>query len=925
MSVDLTEKRYQKLVRTRTPSDCLKFFVGMDNKERRRFAAVAQTTYRLVDAEWRNDRGQKTPLLGKPFHEQVNNARVGLVATATLGELKKLRWHQVPTDGFVVDIVRELRPPWVNAWVQHLSETEPFAYNDIRQLIDAGLCQKPSGDAYIIGMIEGLPGWRGRASPWDRDIPLAERIRAMPDIATEDVWRLFDIEGTRDASLSSYDKYIGGKIGHWSGALLELSNDGTLSRDRLLTASLDALARDFAQYRSGWFSRFHEALQPTLEERAARADQYRHLLGSTIPPTVAFALQALTKLEKAAMFVTDDSPQSLAPALQARAKSTVVAALSLLNKTAKRRPAQAAAIKQLSVAALIHERADVQAKALDLIDTLGGVDNDELAASVNAYANGIAPSLHERFNAMIGAEASFAAVPDQSASSAVPVVKAIEPITAFDDMHREFREVLEEPNEPLRVERLLDGLARCGADRPSDFTKTMGPLRKRAHAIVKRQAGDSLQLQLARLALAFASDARSITDSSHDTIDTWLAQTTVDQHNGQYSFAVCFARRSEQLLRRVRLGNRVGMLSAPTDSRGYVDAAVLLSRYTDYVDNGLAVCPIDMTLALLRLAPENRSAMASHDPSNDEFVQAIAFACGRDLPIGQTGWLWVAASCARTPYAPIPAVAAAFGMGLPDAGEHAAYDVRCARAKYMSWHWLTVTPTISHNVPSNYVATLFHLSNASKHNSALMCGFGINMVRWCGTIWPLQLDAFFSHGVCHSSPTERVANSAIIGFLEPLLEAHVPVGAMGCTLIILNLASIDPAEKSVALEALIAAVDDERLDMRSLQRALITLFEHEHIPLGRWTKALTDLSRLSTKHAEAARELIEGCLDHDPAASPRGIGGLLELLYELSIATDTPPSKPSALAYLAAVTGGGKLKKFSAKLLALSTASNDGP
>ena len=40
-------------------------------------------------------------------------------------------------------------------------------------------------------------------------------------------------------------------------------------RQRLLDASLAALARDFSTYRAGWFSRFHESLAPTDDERAA--------------------------------------------------------------------------------------------------------------------------------------------------------------------------------------------------------------------------------------------------------------------------------------------------------------------------------------------------------------------------------------------------------------------------------------------------------------------------------------------------------------------------------------------------------------------------------------------------------------------------------------------------------------------------------
>ena len=60
----------------------------------------------------------------------------------------------------------------------------------------------------------------------------------------------------------------------------------------------ESLARDFAAFRAGWFSRFHDQLKPTDAERAARADAYLRLLGSGIGSTVTFAVKAVEKLAK---------------------------------------------------------------------------------------------------------------------------------------------------------------------------------------------------------------------------------------------------------------------------------------------------------------------------------------------------------------------------------------------------------------------------------------------------------------------------------------------------------------------------------------------------------------------------------------------------------------------------------------------------
>ena len=103
---------------------------------------------------------------------------------------------------------------------------------------------------------------------------------------------MFEVEGGGENSLAAHDKYTMAEKS-WSHALLALAADGTLDRDQLLDASLAALERGFAQFRAQWFSAFHEALGPTLGERAFRVDRYISLSASSVGPTVSMALKAL--------------------------------------------------------------------------------------------------------------------------------------------------------------------------------------------------------------------------------------------------------------------------------------------------------------------------------------------------------------------------------------------------------------------------------------------------------------------------------------------------------------------------------------------------------------------------------------------------------------------------------------------------------
>lgn len=919
MSARKDDDELVRLIRKKSQEKCLAFFAEKEPKERRQFAKLALQTMKEIDKEWlASYSSQQKPLFKKPLQDQLENAKVCVLATATPGELKKLGWRAIPKDGFVVEVIRNLQPDWVNQWVQDLSENEPRTYHSIRLLYDAGLCEKPTGEGYILGMIEGLPGWRIAPSAlWDKETPLAERIRRTPDISDEDVWRLFEVEGGGDLSLSSFDKYVGGKkTGGWTGALVELSEDGTLSRDRLLDESLNALGRDFAQFRAGWFSRFHDALAPTLEERVVRRDQYLRLLGSSIPPTVSFALKAVLQLDKANELPPDEVMQCIEPVLHARAKGTVTSGLRLIANAVRRNPEISRDACKLAATALIHETADVQKKALDLIDSLGGANDPDVLSVLADYADGVAPSLMARLSDMLGDAKDKPTIEESDGEIVGEAIVDIDPIGSFEELIAEFLRVLEDASEPLAVERLLEGLARIGAQPSQDFDKFVGPLRKRSAAIIKRLPDDQLQYQIARLAYAFASSEKLSSEDTFRYPNADIAPYSQYRERERRSFEDTFLSRNIELLEQVRTGHRLPLLSAPTDSRGFIAAEALLNRYSAYKSKRVAPGPTDTALALMRLSPDNREEMLKALDPADEYERAFAFALGAEMSSGKTKWLWVAAAAARIPYADDEKIAKKYGFGYPDAGINARYSIAFEKTKYFTRLLMRVEPKIKGRVPPTFLTTMFHLTSAGDNSYGTVCGYHVNMIRWCSTIWPLNLEPFCSQGVLVFDHSQRLANSPYAGFLEPMLRSHTAIGQSGSVLVALGLASSDPAVKSVALDAAITSIEEERLDLEALRRAFVALIPSGHAPVGRWTKSLTELSRISTKHATVVRDILEGSLRHDPTRPPRDIGGLIELLFELSVSLDSPLSDAKAIDYLRAVKGGGKLKRFADELIA---------
>src|SRR3954452_6988729 len=176
-------------------------------------------------------------------------------------------------------VLTDRRPAWLADWAEFELPRNFRNWSTVRALVRSGSIARPATEFYILGMI---------AAPNSRNPPrqLLEQDRAL---LSDELWRLFDCEGTGELSLAAYDKYVP-RARSWFEAFVTMAADGTIERSRILTATLDALQLDFAPFRAGWFSRLHEALKPSRDERMMLGERYLDLLNSRAPATVSFAM-----------------------------------------------------------------------------------------------------------------------------------------------------------------------------------------------------------------------------------------------------------------------------------------------------------------------------------------------------------------------------------------------------------------------------------------------------------------------------------------------------------------------------------------------------------------------------------------------------------------------------------------------------------
>ena len=155
----------------------------------------------------------------------------------------------------------------------------------------------------------------------------------------------------------------------WTYALVQVAADDQTHRARLLDASLDALARDFRPSTLGWYANLHEALEPTPDERELRLERYLALLAVPAPAAMKAGLAGLRAAGDA---VPAEALAQVAPgALTQKQKNIAVETLALLAEAAVREPQARPVVLAAVAQALGHERADVQERALALLEDRG--------------------------------------------------------------------------------------------------------------------------------------------------------------------------------------------------------------------------------------------------------------------------------------------------------------------------------------------------------------------------------------------------------------------------------------------------------------------------------------------------------------------------------------------------------------------------
>lgn len=297
--------------------------------------------------------------------------------------------------------------------------------------------------------------------------------------------------------------------------------------------------------------------------------------------------------------------------------------------------------------------------------------------------------------------------------------------------------MIEAPDKPMEIERVLDGLSRLGTERPVDFERRGGPLRKRA--LKKREDKQGSYPRHPKLDRALAMLLLTWIDGQDG-----FSEDAISLASGQNHFAFLF-RRLQALGGSLSRQPSLPLLSAPTHGGGWIDPVVLVARWQACQQAGVEPNLHEQVLALLRVAPENRkTALREARSITGESGEALRLALGADVKIGNNIALWLAAWRCRQPQGDLPEFEKAHPKLGPDAGTAASYKwmVFGKRSQHGDLSWTTfelqfsASPECSATVGDAWLPILMH----GKWNSAVENAKPL--LRWAATLWPGQREVF---------------------------------------------------------------------------------------------------------------------------------------------------------------------------------------
>lgn len=529
----------------------------------------------------------------------------------------------------------------------------------------------------------------------------------------------------------------------------------------------------------------------------------------------------------------------------------------------------------------------------------------------------------------------------------------IEPIIDLETLISSVSHAVESVDSPDEVERIFDGISRLCGDRPKDFIGRVAPLLHRL------EAGGGL---VTKDGIASGDGGTRLVIA--DLLLTWLTGKKYKSPNSSY-FSSADAlipanTRLRNIIKRVIARNAQPLIAAPTHTGGWIDPLVWLERLAHCENQGIDYDRIELCLSLLRLAPDNRAeALKQVESLSGGILRVANFALGgSELPKHSDRKdydIWISAARSRDPYRDWSDVFAPLKLNddWADSLRPAIYEWRAYQKEHSrtynygrgdnteSWK----TPHLDLNVKVNRGNSELEesgsvlsrirssLNTRISTDTALMPAAALNRRKvikytwsadlnsvwlsdWLSYQWPLCPDAAFITGVRQLVARIDMDGSNWepgFGFLYGLFQKNRPWRTAGHLLVCIGLVGKDADARGLAIDALIAGIENGCVDISLLSETLVKLSDGEWLKLNRLGDNLLQVSQVSILHSWVVSDVIQKWL-LKVDIKQRYLFRMLEVLREAQF-TVRQPLNLKTMEKLKEFKGSAKAAKVARELL----------
>lgn len=971
----MSETNLAKILENTDTKKCLEFFRDMSEKGRQKLAKFAFATHRQIESGGWTTTPFGDDMVSMSYTEdpRMPVAVLSLWCTCSLGAIKKLGFRMRADNDLVYEILANRKAPWLDDWAAWVCERFPGYWPVVRRLVREGICRKPAGDAYIRAMIRTV-------CPFDAERTMYDCLLADRELLKDDLWRIFEVQGNTWSSLAGQDNNRKNAENTWTAALVRLSREKKLPRKRLLNAGLSALMIENRPVQAAWFSRFHEALEPTLPERAERASEYLDLLAIPVASTVSFALGAVSILAKNDRVTPDAVLASIGPALLGRHKGPVQQALGLLEEISERHPKSRGKLAHVLADALSHPSPDIHKKALDVLEICKTSIDGSLAQLLRERLDHVAASQRARLLGLLAfdstplVEASappeFDAIELRRRAAALPPgireslkidallaaldsgtadVAAVEidpmkiprllparritPIETVDELLDSAGHVVENRDDADEFERVLDGVSRLCGERSADFESRSGPLRKRVRDVLNGLYsapflgfGPGLDLCAILHAWLTGEVMQAVKKGQYqynENIDVYVhsfGKRPAKFYVSRYpSVAMFQSLRWLELAQRCAERRALPLLSAPTHRGGWIDPTILAERALTRARAGQDLERFDQIQSLLRLSPDGRAAAkkrAAKVPG--EFGAAFRYALGGDEPLGNDEALWIAACRARDPFGSDAAV----GKRFPDLGPNAAeasvyrFAVEPIPGFAVEQLGIRLEPLVPDSARADLVTVLLNPRPQRNGHWHPEIRMSVDRLRSLALVWPIQREAWFA---AWARPFAGNLDWWVAAWTNRLVLEP---------LLDPHVPLDDMARLMLTLGLSAKNPGEHGLATDALIAAIDDGRFHPDrfgetlaalwplLKAARLARTLSQAASVSTLHRHLVNRAVIASLCGDVKKTPRDFSSMLEFLNESLIESQSGLDSPTARTFLLSFASAGKAGRLARQLLA---------